>query len=136
MCENFNFYLVFFENTECKKGWIMELLHPYICLTFPFSHQGECDLLSLLQVMVVVFGDFPPVSMQPHPEPEQAPCKLCLHRQEASCHVVSKQHYLCPRYEFITDPKIHIQATPVQCYSRFIALKCRAENNFLLSTCL
>lgn len=61
----------------------MELLHPYICLTFPFSHQGECDLLSLLQVMVVVFGDFPPVCMQPHPEPEQAPCKLCLHRQEA-----------------------------------------------------
>ncbi|KAK9516906.1 hypothetical protein VZT92_024814 [Zoarces viviparus] len=42
---------------------------------------GECDLVSLLQVMVVVFGDFPPVYMHSHPEPEQAPCWLQFHRQ-------------------------------------------------------
>ncbi|XP_037621982.1 tumor susceptibility gene 101 protein [Sebastes umbrosus] len=42
---------------------------------------GECDLVSLLQVMVAMFGDFPPVCMQSHPEPEQAPCWLQFHRQ-------------------------------------------------------
>ncbi|KAK5867660.1 hypothetical protein PBY51_012129 [Eleginops maclovinus] len=42
---------------------------------------GECDLLSVLQVMIVVFGEFPPVCMQPLPEHEQAPCWLQFHRQ-------------------------------------------------------
>ncbi|XP_040018073.1 tumor susceptibility gene 101 protein [Gasterosteus aculeatus] len=43
--------------------------------------KGECDLVSLLQVMVVTFADSPPVCMQPHPEPEEAPCWLQFHRQ-------------------------------------------------------
>ncbi|XP_038561747.1 tumor susceptibility gene 101 protein [Micropterus salmoides] len=42
---------------------------------------GECDLVSLLQVMLIVFGDFPPVCMQPHPEPQQASFGLQFHRQ-------------------------------------------------------
>lgn len=42
---------------------------------------GECDLMSLLQVMVAVFGEFPPVCMKPYPEPEQASCWLQFHRQ-------------------------------------------------------
>ncbi|XP_044049832.1 tumor susceptibility gene 101 protein isoform X2 [Siniperca chuatsi] len=53
----------------------------YICsdgeVVLPYLEEwknGECDLVSLLQVMVVTFGDFPPVCMQSHPEPEQA-CK-------------------------------------------------------------
>ncbi|KAL3061812.1 hypothetical protein OYC64_009863 [Pagothenia borchgrevinki] len=58
---------------------------------------GECDLLSLLQVMVAVFGDFPPVCMQPHPEPEQAPCWLQFHRQ---AEVLSK-----------TDGSMHLNLT-------------------------
>ncbi|XP_034444020.1 tumor susceptibility gene 101 protein [Hippoglossus hippoglossus] len=36
---------------------------------------GECNLVSLLQVMQVVFGECPPVCMQPHSEPEHASCK-------------------------------------------------------------
>lgn len=44
-------------------------------VTFPLSHQDKCDLVSLLQVMVVMFREFPPVCMQPHSEPEQASCK-------------------------------------------------------------
>ncbi|XP_071359601.1 tumor susceptibility gene 101 protein [Trachinotus anak] len=43
--------------------------------------KGECDLVSLLQVMAVMFGDFPPVCMQPHSEPEQTSCWLQFHRQ-------------------------------------------------------
>lgn len=31
--------------------------------------------MSLVQVMVAVFGEFPPVCMKPSPEPEQASCK-------------------------------------------------------------
>ncbi|KAM6926614.1 tumor susceptibility gene 101 protein [Lycodopsis pacificus] len=53
-------------------------------VTLPYQEEwknGECDLVSLLQVMVVVFGDFPPVCMQSHLEPEQAPCWLQFHRQ-------------------------------------------------------
>ncbi|XP_018519866.1 tumor susceptibility gene 101 protein [Lates calcarifer] len=42
---------------------------------------GECDLVSLLQVMAATFGDFPPVCMQPHPEPEQDSCWLQFQRQ-------------------------------------------------------
>lgn len=43
--------------------------------------QGECDLVSLLQVMTAIFGEFPPVCMKPYPEPEQAPCWLQFHRE-------------------------------------------------------
>ncbi|KAK2842057.1 hypothetical protein Q5P01_012257 [Channa striata] len=42
---------------------------------------GDCDLVSLLQVMVVIFGDFPPVCLRPHLEPEQASCWLQFHKQ-------------------------------------------------------
>ncbi|XP_017278571.1 tumor susceptibility gene 101 protein [Kryptolebias marmoratus] len=35
---------------------------------------GECDLVGLLQVMVAMFGEFPPVCMKRHPEHEQASC--------------------------------------------------------------
>uniref|UniRef100_A0A8P4K2D0 Zgc:123278 n=1 Tax=Dicentrarchus labrax TaxID=13489 RepID=A0A8P4K2D0_DICLA len=64
-----------------------EVLLPYL----EEWKNGECDLVSLLQVMVAMFGDFPPVCMQPHPE------------QKASLHVISEQHqqYLCPRYKFM-----------------------------------
>ncbi|KAG7521538.1 tumor susceptibility protein 101 protein-like [Solea senegalensis] len=41
----------------------------------------KCDLVSLLQVMAVMFGDFPPLCMRPHSEPEQASCRLQFHRQ-------------------------------------------------------
>ncbi|XP_026167011.1 tumor susceptibility gene 101 protein [Mastacembelus armatus] len=36
---------------------------------------GECDLASLLQVMAVTFGEFPPLCLQPYTEREQASCK-------------------------------------------------------------
>ncbi|XP_073327845.1 tumor susceptibility gene 101 protein [Pagrus major] len=42
---------------------------------------GECDLVSLLQVMAAMFGDFPPVCMQPQPEPEQTSCWLQFQRE-------------------------------------------------------
>uniref|UniRef100_A0A8C3B3C0 Zgc:123278 n=1 Tax=Cyclopterus lumpus TaxID=8103 RepID=A0A8C3B3C0_CYCLU len=48
-----------------------EVLLPYL----EEWKNGECDLVSLLQVMVVIFGDLPPVCMQPRSESEQAPCK-------------------------------------------------------------
>ncbi|KAF7661027.1 hypothetical protein LDENG_00271000 [Lucifuga dentata] len=54
-----------------------EVLLPYL---EEWKH-GECDLISLLQVMVVMFGEFPPVCMKPHPEPEQASCWQQFHRQ-------------------------------------------------------
>ncbi|XP_070687239.1 tumor susceptibility gene 101 protein [Pempheris klunzingeri] len=44
-------------------------------------NNGKCDLVSLLQVMAVVFEDFPPVCMKPHPEPEQAACWLQFQKQ-------------------------------------------------------
>ncbi|XP_041852147.1 tumor susceptibility gene 101 protein isoform X1 [Melanotaenia boesemani] len=42
---------------------------------------GECDLVSLLQVMVAMFGEFPPVCMRPYPEYEQASCCQLFYRQ-------------------------------------------------------
>ncbi|XP_062246884.1 tumor susceptibility gene 101 protein isoform X1 [Platichthys flesus] len=42
---------------------------------------GECDLMSLLQVMQVAFGDCPPVCMQPPSEPGHASCQLQYQRQ-------------------------------------------------------
>ncbi|XP_034541267.1 tumor susceptibility gene 101 protein [Notolabrus celidotus] len=45
---------------------------------------GQCDLVSLLQVMCVMFGEHPPLCSllhQPDPEPEQASCWLQFHRQ-------------------------------------------------------
>ncbi|XP_019957760.2 tumor susceptibility gene 101 protein [Paralichthys olivaceus] len=42
---------------------------------------GECDLVSLLQVMQIMFGDCPPVCMQPPSEPEHDSCRLQLQRQ-------------------------------------------------------
>ncbi|XP_034734981.1 tumor susceptibility gene 101 protein [Etheostoma cragini] len=53
-------------------------------VTLPYLQEwknNEYDLTSLLQVMVVMFGEFPPVCIQPHLEPEQAPCWLQFHRQ-------------------------------------------------------
>ncbi|XP_061533276.1 tumor susceptibility gene 101 protein [Phycodurus eques] len=43
--------------------------------------QGKCDLVSLLQVMVSMFGDVPPICMQPHTQPAQASCSLQFHKQ-------------------------------------------------------
>ncbi|KAF0041322.1 hypothetical protein F2P81_007220 [Scophthalmus maximus] len=43
--------------------------------------KGECDLVTLLQVMQFMFGDFPPVWMQPRSEPERASCQQQFHRQ-------------------------------------------------------
>ncbi|XP_077423686.1 tumor susceptibility gene 101 protein [Vanacampus margaritifer] len=43
--------------------------------------QGECDLVSLLQVMVATFGDHPPICMQPCPQPAQASCSLQFRRE-------------------------------------------------------
>ncbi|XP_077591988.1 tumor susceptibility gene 101 protein [Stigmatopora nigra] len=37
--------------------------------------QGNCDLVSLLQVMVATFGDNPPICMRPYLQPSQAHCK-------------------------------------------------------------
>ncbi|XP_041652563.1 tumor susceptibility gene 101 protein [Cheilinus undulatus] len=57
---------------------------------------GECDLVSLLQVMSVMFGDFPPVCMRPHPEPELSSCWLQFHQKRAR--VLSNsdgEMYLC-----------------------------------------
>uniref|UniRef100_A0A3Q2DXC9 Zgc:123278 n=2 Tax=Cyprinodon variegatus TaxID=28743 RepID=A0A3Q2DXC9_CYPVA len=51
--------------------------------------KGEGDLFSLLQVMVAVFGEFPPLSMCPYPEPEQASCWLQFNRQEDGKYCVS-----------------------------------------------
>ncbi|KAE8296501.1 Tumor susceptibility gene 101 protein [Larimichthys crocea] len=48
-----------------------EILLPYL----EEWQNGECDLTSLIQVMAATFGDFPPVCIQPNPEPEQASCK-------------------------------------------------------------
>ncbi|XP_072241224.1 tumor susceptibility gene 101 protein [Leuresthes tenuis] len=46
-------------------------------IQMPYLEQwnnGECDLVSLLQVMVAMFGEFPPVCMQPYPVYEKS-CK-------------------------------------------------------------
>ncbi|KAJ0041598.1 hypothetical protein NL108_011970 [Boleophthalmus pectinirostris] len=43
--------------------------------------QGECDLVSLLQVIAATFGEFPPVCIKPYQESEQAPCWLQFHRE-------------------------------------------------------
>ncbi|XP_077372114.1 tumor susceptibility gene 101 protein [Festucalex cinctus] len=43
--------------------------------------QGECDLVSLLQVMVATFGDHPPICMQPRPQPAQASCSLQFRKE-------------------------------------------------------
>lgn len=54
--------------------WIFLQLHE-VTETSCFLLKGECDLVSLLQVMVAVFGEFPPVAMRPYPEQGQAACK-------------------------------------------------------------
>ncbi|XP_026221272.1 UEV domain-containing protein [Anabas testudineus] len=53
-----------------------------VVLPYLEEWNGECDLLSLLQVMVVIFGEFPPMYMRPCPEPEQDSCWLQFQRQE------------------------------------------------------
>ncbi|XP_041794557.1 tumor susceptibility gene 101 protein [Chelmon rostratus] len=53
-------------------------------VTLPYLEEwntSQCDLVSLLQVMIATFGDFPPVCMQLHPEPEQSSCGQQFHRQ-------------------------------------------------------
>lgn len=54
-----------------------EILLPYL----ENWNKDECDILSLLQVMVAMFGEVPPVRMRPHPEPEQITCGMQYHRQ-------------------------------------------------------
>ncbi|XP_061774078.1 uncharacterized protein zgc:123278 [Nerophis ophidion] len=56
--------------------------------------QGECDLVSLLQVMAATFGDLPPICMQPPPQPEQASCWLQFHRQTQVLHKADGRLYL------------------------------------------
>ncbi|XP_036007398.1 tumor susceptibility gene 101 protein [Fundulus heteroclitus] len=51
--------------------------------------KGECDLFSLLQVMVAVFGELPPLAMRSSPELEQASCWLQFHRQADGRYCVS-----------------------------------------------
>ncbi|XP_061577466.1 tumor susceptibility gene 101 protein [Cololabis saira] len=58
-----------------------EILLPYL----QDWKNGECDLVSLLQVMVAVFGESPPVAKRPYPEHEQASCWLqCREADENS----------------------------------------------------
>ncbi|CAG5958250.1 tumor susceptibility gene 101 protein [Menidia menidia] len=45
------------------------------------SWNGQCDLVSLLQVMVAMFGEFPPVCKQPYPGHEQTSCSQQLQRK-------------------------------------------------------
>ncbi|KAK5618967.1 hypothetical protein CRENBAI_006047 [Crenichthys baileyi] len=51
--------------------------------------KGECDLFSLLQVMVAVFEEFIPLCMRSYPEPEQASCWLQFHREADGSYFVS-----------------------------------------------
>ncbi|XP_044213081.1 tumor susceptibility gene 101 protein [Thunnus albacares] len=53
-----------------------EVLLPYLQ---EWKH-GECDLVSLLQVMAATFGEFPPMCMQ-QPEHQQASCWLQFSRE-------------------------------------------------------
>lgn len=55
----------------------IEVVMPYLKEWTP----GECNLVTLLQVLVATFGDFPPVCMQPHPQPEQDSCWQQFHRE-------------------------------------------------------
>ncbi|XP_040895166.1 tumor susceptibility gene 101 protein [Toxotes jaculatrix] len=57
--------------------------------------KGECDLMSLLQVMAAMFGDFPPVCMQPQSEPKQASCWLQFHREAEVLSNTDGSSYLC-----------------------------------------
>nr|XP_046250014.1 tumor susceptibility gene 101 protein [Scatophagus argus] len=56
---------------------------------------GECNLVSLLQVMITVFEDFPPVCMKSHPEPEQTSCWLQFHRQSEVLSNTDGSLYMC-----------------------------------------
>ncbi|XP_061826464.1 tumor susceptibility gene 101 protein [Nerophis lumbriciformis] len=67
-----------------------EVLLPYL----QDWKQGECDLVSLLQVMTATFGDHPPICMQPPPQPEQASCWLQFHRQTQVLHKPDGRLYL------------------------------------------
>lgn len=51
--------------------------------------KGECDLFGLLQVMVGVFEEFPPLAMRPHPIPEQDSCWLQFNKQADGRYCVS-----------------------------------------------
>ncbi|XP_061891159.1 tumor susceptibility gene 101 protein-like [Entelurus aequoreus] len=67
-----------------------EVLLPYL----QDWKQGQCDLISLLQVMTATFGDLPPICMQPPPQPEQASCWLQFHRQTQVLHKADGRLYL------------------------------------------
>lgn len=58
-----------YNNDINSRRWLNALL----------LRQGECSLVSLLQVMSAVFGEAPPVCMKPQPEPQQIPCKWQSH---------------------------------------------------------
>lgn len=67
--------------------------------------QGECDLISLLQMMVSLFEDLPPVCMRPYPEPAQASCE-CRSAPLLPVHLSSLPHYnqfICPLYSPLTS---------------------------------
>uniref|UniRef100_A0A3P8SN78 Zgc:123278 n=1 Tax=Amphiprion percula TaxID=161767 RepID=A0A3P8SN78_AMPPE len=54
-----------------------EILLPYL----QHWNKDQCDIVSLLQVMVAMFGEAPPVCMRPHSDPEQRSCGLQYYRQ-------------------------------------------------------
>ncbi|XP_028264281.1 tumor susceptibility gene 101 protein [Parambassis ranga] len=57
-----------------------EVLLPYL----EEWRNAECDLVSLLQVMTVVFEEIPPLCMKPAAEPEQASCWLQFQKQSGA----------------------------------------------------
>ncbi|XP_047452607.1 tumor susceptibility gene 101 protein [Mugil cephalus] len=53
-------------------------------VTLPYLEDwkaGECDLLSLVQVMIGIFGECPPLAMRPIPESEQTSCSMQFRKQ-------------------------------------------------------
>lgn len=67
-----------------------EVLLPYL----QHWKKDECDLVSLLQVMVAMFGEAPPVGMRPHPDPEQTSCGLQFYRQTEVLQNIDGSSYL------------------------------------------
>ncbi|XP_054887699.1 tumor susceptibility gene 101 protein [Poeciliopsis prolifica] len=51
--------------------------------------KSDCDLSSLLQLMAIMFGEFPPLAMRSHQEPEQASCWLQFNKEADGRYCVS-----------------------------------------------
>ncbi|XP_068168252.1 tumor susceptibility gene 101 protein [Antennarius striatus] len=70
------------KETEVLTGKFLssngEVMLPYLAEW----KSGECDLVSLLQVMVAMFEDFPPICMQSHSKSEQASFWLQINRRK------------------------------------------------------